>query len=116
MRVDPERGRSVNRVERDARVAELWSIVDKAEKELARLGSSRSLTKDVEAAMAELDAGDDPVSQGKELGNMLAAGLNLLAMQGEAVVTAHSSDDVAIGTDFGDLRYDGDEWYFLERP
>jgi hypothetical protein len=106
----------VNRAERNARVAELWLIVDKAEKELARLGSSRSLTKDVEAAMAELVAGDDPMSQGRELGNVLASGLNLLTTQGDAAVTAHSSGDVTIGTDFGDLRFDGDEWYFLERP
>ena len=98
------------------RVTELWGVVERAERELARLGSSRSLTRAVEAAMAELKTGEDAESQGEDLGVALAAGLNALTEQFKGQVVAHAEEGVTVSTDVGDLRYDGEEWYFLDRP
>ncbi|MFE0472468.1 hypothetical protein ACFW2V_12725 [Streptomyces sp. NPDC058947] len=106
----------MNKEERNARVAELWAVVDKAEGELARLGSHRSLTREVEAALAELKAGDDPKSQGIELGNLTVAALNALIEHLAGEVSVRGSNDVTVSTDVGDLHYDGDEWHFLEQP
>jgi DNA-binding response OmpR family regulator len=105
--------------ERFARIQELQGTIFKARDELKKMEPPRSFLMELQEELDEMDAeraaGDDYDTKARNLGNLLAAGLNLLNehVQGEVVVHA---GEVSVGTDVGDLRWNGEEWYFMERP
>lgn len=104
--------------ERWARVRELHGVIEKAERELKGLEPSKSflmkIQEDLDAFDAELAAGDDYVSKGHNLGNVVAAALNMMNERLQGAVSTHGSGSVTVSTDVGDLLYEEGEWYFLE--
>lgn len=105
--------------ERFARMQELHGVIARAERELKGMEPPKAFLMELQEMLdvmdAEKAAGDDYATKGRLLGNLLATGLGLLneTLQGEVLL---HEGEVTIGTDVGDLRWNGDEWYFMERP
>lgn len=106
--------------ERWARIKELQGVISKAEAELKALEPPKSFLMELQEVLEVLDveraAGDDYDTKGRVLGNHLAVGLNMLNDRLQGGVAVHGPNEITVGTDVGDLRWDGDEWFFLERP
>lgn len=100
------------------RIKELQDTIAKAKRELKGLETPKSFHEDIQEELdafeAERASGDNYEDKGYSLGNTIAAALNMMHERLQGQVIVHGSEEVTVFTDVGNLRYNGDEWFFLE--